>query len=376
MTIEMLRDDEARARYVIGLKRLVNLDIAADLRSTFEVRIRDSVMHELNRPLHDLYPEHREAVRGALSREPLYRTWSALTYLSQSLMWDTVETFVDRQLPRLQQNAEALSGNPAKHGSLELHPELEIPSNIANVHIHRQPGGFCAEKHDRDIEAGARYEGGGKIYAAGKGRKALAGRSGGDFVRGVVAVRWPNFEPLRILEVGCGTGRNTLSYARIYPDAEVHAVDCAAPLLRWAHATAESQGLAIHFKQMDAARMSYPDKSFDLIVSHIVGHEMTREGLPAMVKECHRLLRPGGITVHVDVATQPGYLGLVDQVLNDWQVLHNNEPSWRLWSDADALEMLRAAGFAAADRFAEPIGGETNDVWFVYGGRKQKPIKK
>lgn len=371
MTIRLDRDDEARAQFVIALKAVVNLDMAADIRAAFDTRIASQLEARLGRTLVATNDADRDAAHDALLEEPQYRTWSALTYMSQTLMWDTVGTFVDRQLPRLQDAADALDNRAGKLGSLTLDPDLPLPWNVAEVEIHRQPGGFCFEKHDRDIEAGARYNGGGMIYAAGKGRNALAGKSGGDFIAGIVAERWPDFAPpRRILEIGCGTGRNTIGYARLFPEAEVHGVDCAAGLLRWAHATAESQGLAIHFSQMDVAAMAYPDESFDLIVSHIVGHELTEDRLPAMIAECWRLLAPGGVAVHLDVPIQPGYLGLVDQVLNDWQVQHNNERSWRLWADADVPAFLRTAGFPDDASFAEHVNQGERDIWFAYGGRK------
>lgn len=371
MAIRMTRDDEARAQFVIALKQTVNLGMAADVRAAVRDRIGPALVQARGAPLSDVSEDDRAAVREALVGESVYRSWSGLTYLSQTLMWDTVASFVDRQLPSLQRTADEVTARPRKLGSLELDPELRVPWNISEVNIHRQPGGFCFEKHAGDVEAGARYDGGGKIYAAGKGRNALAGKSGGDFIRGVIADRWPGLRPpLRILELGCGTGRNTLSYARLYPGAEVHGIDCAAPLLRWAHATAEAQGLPVHFRQMDAARTTYPDESFDLIVSHILGHEMTEAGLPAMLSECWRLLRPGGVAVHIDVPTQRAHLPLVDQVLNDWQVQHNNEPSWRMWAEADVPRLLSLAGFAASDSFAGPLGQGSKDVWYVYGGRK------
>lgn len=375
MVIRLDRDNEARAQFVIALKNTVNLGMAADLHSLFDERHAPVIEGALGRKLDPLSKSDREETRKALSNEPLYKHWSAFTYMSQTLMWDTVAGFVDPQLPRLQAAADVLADDAGSLGSLALDPDLQVPWNVADVEIHRQPGGFCFEKHDRDIEAGARYNGGGMIYAAGKGRNALAGKSGGDFVRQLIAERWPDFEPRRILEVGCGTGRNTVSYAHIYPEAELHGVDCAAGLLRWAHANAEAQGVAIHFRQMDAAAMDYPDESFDLIVSHILGHEMTEEGLPAMVAECWRLLRPGGVAVHLDVPIQPGHIGLVDQVINDWQVQHNNERSWQLWAEADVPTYLREAGFPEEARFHGPISQGGRDVWFVYGGRKPETVQ-
>jgi ubiquinone/menaquinone biosynthesis C-methylase UbiE len=370
MDLHMTNADKARAAFIIGIKRFVNVDIAARLRKDYSSAIAPKLEAAQGRPLDDFNRDDRKAAKAELEQEPLYKSWAALTYLSQDMMWDCVEGVLRHDLPRLQHNADRLSQSNGRLGSLTLNPDLELPRNIAMTEIHRQPGGFCYEANDRDITAGARYNGAGMMYSAGKGRTAVAGQSGGDFVKGVIDERWPGFKPRRILEVGCGTGRNTPSYKRLYPDAEVVAIDCAPGLLRFAHAYAEAEGTAIDFIQMDITAMDFPDGSFDLVASHIVGHETTHAGLPKMIAECYRVLAPGGIALHVDVPSQPENSKLFDQVLNDWQVRYNGEPFWMGWADADVRGHMREAGFADADMIAEAIRRDDGGAWFCHGGRK------
>src|SRR3546814_10759893 len=68
---------------------------------------------------------------------------------------------------------------------------------------------------------------------------------------------------------------STLPYVDAYPEAEVHAIDLSAPSLRFAHARAESLGKAVHFRQANAEHAPYGDGSFDLVVSHILLHELS-----------------------------------------------------------------------------------------------------
>jgi ubiquinone/menaquinone biosynthesis C-methylase UbiE len=370
MDLHMTNADKARAAFIIGIKRFVNVDIAARLRKDYSSAIAPKLEAAQGRPLDDFNRDDRKAAKAELEQEPLYKSWAALTYLSQDMMWDCVEGVLRHDLPRLQHNADRLSQSNGRLGSLTLNPDLELPRNIAMTEIHRQPGGFCYEANDRDITAGARYNGAGMMYSAGKGRTAVAGQSGSDFVKGVIDERWPGFKPRRILEVGCGTGRNTPSYKRLYPDAEVVAIDCAPGLLRFAHAYAEAEGTAIDFIQMDITAMDFPDGSFDLVASHIVGHETTHAGLPKMIAECYRVLAPGGIALHVDVPSQPENSKLFDQVLNDWQVRFNGEPFWMGWADADVRGHMRDSGFADADMIAEAIRRDDGGAWFCHGGRK------
>jgi SAM-dependent methyltransferase len=369
MDLRMNHDDESRASFIIGLKRFVNADLANQLRRQFAVAIAPRLEAAQGRKLNDLSREDRRLAKAEIEREPLYRSWAALTYVSQGMMWDCVQGILRHDLSRLQRNADHFADSPDRLGSLTLNPDLKLPRNVAMVETHRQPGGFCYQSHDRDITAGALNNGAGLMYAAGKGRAPQAA-SGAAFVRGVIEQRWPGFQPRRILEIGCGSGRNTISYKELYPDSHVVGVDCAPGLLRFAHATAEAKGLAIDFIQMDITAMEFPDNSFDLVASHIVGHETSWRGLPRMIAECHRVLAPGGVALHVDVPSQPGFSKLFDQVLNDWQVRFNGEPFWMGWADADVRGHMRAAGFEDSEMIAAHVTRGEGGAWFCHGGRK------
>jgi ubiquinone/menaquinone biosynthesis C-methylase UbiE len=110
----------------------------------------------------------------------------------------------------------------------------------------------------------------------------------------------PDFAPAEILDLGCGVGHATLAYAAAFPGAVLHGLDCGAAMLRYGHRRAEGLGIPVHFRQGDAEHTPYPDASFDLATSHIVLHETSTRVLPAILKECHRLLRPGGVMLHID----------------------------------------------------------------------------
>ena len=379
MDLNLDHDDRARAAFIIGLKKKTNFGVARTLEQRFREVIAPALEKQLGRPLDDHNRDDRKLAKAALEKEYLYQAWARLTYLGQDMMWNCVDTALVHELPRLQATATYYMDRADKLGSLTLDPALALPPNIAKTEIHRQPGGFCFERDDHDVTAGARYNGGGLMYSQGKGRNAVAGRSGGDFVVETVQARFPDFKPRRILEIGCGTGRNTTSYKRLFPDAEVVAIDCAAGLLRWAFAVSESEGTAIDFKQMDLTHLDFADGSFDLVVSHIVGHETTHRGLPLMLAESWRVLSPGGVMFHLDVPTQPGYLKLFDQVLNDWQVRYNGEPFWMGWADANVKGILHDIGVPDETAFAEQIRPpEGGNAWFCHGGRKPlaTPVKR
>jgi SAM-dependent methyltransferase len=367
------QDELARQAFIIKFKQKVNLDLQRDIRNHFDGTIKRELETELGTGLDDLNRDHRKAVKKRLADEHLFKTWEALTWIGQDMMWNCVDETLAHDLPRIESAAAEVVAKPEKLGSLTLNPDLDLPPNVAKVEIHRQPGGFCLERDgvSYDLLSGARMTGGGMIYGAGKGRTAKPGYSAAHFLIGEVENQFGPQQPKRILDIGCGTGLNTMTYARRFPDCEVHGIDVAAGLLRWGHVRAESEGLAIYFTQMDSADMTFEDESFDLVVSTIWGHETTPRILKDSISEIWRVLKPGGISFHMDVTNQPGYQGLVDQVLNDWQIRHNGEPFWMGWADADLTALMTEAGYPDDAQFTgyrQRTQGAGD--WFVHGARK------
>ena len=92
--------------------------------------------------------------------------------------------------------------------------------------------------------------------------------------------------PERILDVGCGTGEGTLFFAREFPQARVRGVDISEEMIAAARAKVglDPEG-RIAFKVGDAASLSYPDDSFDLVA---------QLNMPPFFAELARVLRPGG----------------------------------------------------------------------------------
>jgi tellurite methyltransferase len=102
---------------------------------------------------------------------------------------------------------------------------------------------------------------------------------------------------MRILDAGCGSGRNLVYFLRA--GYEVFAVDESnAALAQTRRMAAE---LAPHlpqdnFRAEPVERMSFPDASFDVVISSAVLHFASDEQQwYSMVKEMWRVLKPGGI---------------------------------------------------------------------------------
>lgn len=371
-------DEFARQEFVRSYKQFLVKHVHGGNRVRYEQAVKPAFEREHQRP-----PRDRFEVRDVMSRDPYYRMFSTLLRTSQEMMWSACQKPVARAFSELNKSIQDV---PAKvGGSLRLDASLVTPRYHTAVDIHCQPGGYHSELAPDDASPGMVYDRGVHLYAMGQ-----MGPYNDDI--GASIVLWlqqqhGDFKPRRILDMGCAVGHSTVPYAQAFPDAGVHAIDVAAPMLRYAHARAEDLGATIHFSQQNAERTDFADGSFDLIVSHILLHETSNRALQNIITECHRLLAPGGMMVHAET---PPYkdLDAFDAFMLDWDTRNNNEPFWARCHEIDLKDLSRRGGFdpalqleamipsafqvAAAKRSKVFQGGDFGGggLWFVYGNRK------
>lgn len=336
-------DEQALEDHFLALREWTarNLD-PLDRRLLDEVIVPE-VAEELGRK-----PQKSSEVRRALEAEPFHQYWLTLTLAYQDRMWHAIDEAIDRQFDQLAGEVEKHVANP--RGSLRLNPDLEIPRYITAIDNHRMPGSYTVDTADNDFRAGALYDRFSSTYLRMfNGGWKNDGR--GHTVASHVVDFYPDLKPKRILDMGCSIGQSTVALAAAFPDAEIYGVDIGAPMLRYGHARAEAMGAALHLSQQNAECTDFPDGSFDLVCSAAVLHETSTKGMRAIFKESHRLLRPGGVMVHVDVPSRHEHLCLWDQMRLDWESHYNNEPFMTVLARTDWLEVALAAGFRE-DRIA------------------------
>lgn len=360
-------DEAAKQRFVGVLKGYANQTLEQQLADRYARTLEPQFVAE-----HHRAPADRSEARPLFEADPLYQLWGSMVYASQSLMWQSVGETCRRIGPAFEARAQAVTRTP--RGSLKLNPALDLPEPIASTEIHRQPGGYYHSEHAQDLHAALIYFGTLELYRAAKGLTAHApvGEPGiGRYIASVVRRRYPDLQPRRILDLGCGPGTDTIAYKEAFPDAEVHGLDLSAPFVRFGHAWAEERGVELHFRQADARHTGFPDGHFDLIVSHILFHETWHDIAPQIFAEAYRLLAPGGVFLNADVPYQPARLSIPKQVTNDWQVRNNGEPFWTGFADTDVPALLRAAGFTEANVVAdyEPLGA---GHYYFFGGRRER----
>jgi len=330
-------DELARQKFVKSLKSHIFKQIVPGNKAIYENEVKPQFEKDYQR-----LPKDRYEIRRLMCHQPYYQWLSALKRTSQEMMWEAVDSSVERQLPDLIERAKS-NGNLL--GSLSLDPDFKMPTYQTAVDIHCMPGGYYSEFTENDITVGAVYDRGVYLYGIGW-LGPLNDDMGLSIVQNYLKPEYPDFKPTKILDMGCSVGHSTLPYVDGYPDAEVHAIDLGAAMLRYGHARAEALGKRVHFYQQNAEQTNFPDASFDLIVSHILLHEIPVPAIRNVMNECYRLLAPGGMMIHVEA---PLYRHMDDYsaFMYDWETANNNEPFWSAMRDLDLVNVVTQAGFEA-----------------------------
>ena len=140
--------------------------------------------------------------------------------------------------------------------------------------------------------------------------------------------------PGRCLDVGCGTGIAFSTLARL--GWSIVGVDVSADQLRVARELSKHVGGDL--VQADAARLPFPDASFDAVASLLTHTDFVDTS--AVFREVERVLRPGGRFAYVGV--HPCFLGpAVERRGPEQHLLHAGYRRSGWWHDAPGFEFGR-----------------------------------
>ena len=332
-------DEFAREEFCSSLRKLFTTDLFPGMREVYQDKHRPGFEKK-----HGRSPETVREVADLMQGSFYYRGSNVVGRAVQELLWDTVGESVERQLDELNARAKP---RPGALGSVRTNPDMPIPRYIDAVDIHVMPGNFHTELSDDDVFAGALYDRGVHVFSF--GGLGTQNEGLGVALAAFIRERFPDLKPRRILDIGCGPGFSTLPLKDAFPDAEVHGIDVGAPQVRYAHARAESLGKAIHYSQQDGTHTDFPDGHFDLIVSMLVTHECPVPVIKGLFKEAHRLLAPGGITLHdggANFGPDP-----FDMHITSWFGDNANEPFSAQYKALDYEQAMVEAGFPRENFF-------------------------
>lgn len=105
-----------------------------------------------------------------------------------------------------------------------------------------------------------------------------------------------------VLDVGCGTGDLTLEVSRrVGSTGLVAGIDAAPEMVARARQKARRRHLAIDFRVEPVEQLSFADQTFDVVVSSLVFHHLPDGVKQQGLVEIHRVLKPGGRLLLVDL---------------------------------------------------------------------------
>jgi SAM-dependent methyltransferase len=155
---------------------------------------------------------------------------------------------------------------------------------------------------------------------------------------------------MRVLEIGCGAGRITRAFARMF--GEVHAVDVSGEMVARARAALAGMPNAFVYQNNGQDLTVVPaERPFDFAYSNIVfQHIPSREVIETYVREVARLLRPKALFKF--------------QLQGDTAVETSPDDTWlgAPFTEIETIEMAYRCGFEP--RYRHGAGDQYFWVWF------------
>jgi ubiquinone/menaquinone biosynthesis C-methylase UbiE len=334
---EISHDENARFNFLTNLNRHLASVVKPGNKVAFDKRIKPGFQARTG---HDFHTQTE--IKEAMQQDTYYQMSSALRRAMLEMTQQASRSMVLRQIDNLADKASYY--NNQRPETLTLDPDLEIPHYLHVVDYHCLPGSYYTEYIADDVANAATDDASFFVTTAGEFGE-LSDGSGKALINWLTQ-NYPEFKPRRILDIGCGTGLNTLPLAIEYPDAEVIGVDVSAPMLRYGHARAVSLGVEnVRFIQANAETIPFDNDSFDWVQSTMFLHETSTKAINNIVREVYRILVPGGLMLHVEHAQNTLDMSLFEQFMRDWDTFNNNEPFYRVMHQMDKTEWMKSAGF-------------------------------
>lgn len=220
---------------------------------------------------------------------------------------------------------------------LRLAEKFQVPDYVTRTDTHQLSGGLWREPFHAFVLAW--YQAG--LSFAGSNPDALV-----DWYATLLKKRLDGLAltPKRVLDLGCTGGRSTRAIKRLMPEADVYGCDVCEPSLRHGRLRSAEEGVDIWLWQQSAEQLEFEDRSFDLVASHWLFHEMPPLAIRNCIAEASRVLRPGGVFAVYDMCVVPG--GIVGKWLHSGYAARNNEPFANSLMEMDLQDELAKAGFS------------------------------
>lgn len=165
------------------------------------------------------------------------------------------------------------------------------------------------------------------------------------------------FAGRHLLEVGCGIGTDLVRFAR--GGAVCTGVDLSRTAIDLAERNFALHGQQATFHVGNGEALEFPDASFDVVYAH--GVLQYTADAAQLVRECHRVLRPGGQGIFM-VYNRHGWLNVMSKAMKV-PLEHGDAPVLKLFSIAEFRQLLSpfAQVRIVPERF--PVASKLHKGW-------------
>ncbi len=169
-----------------------------------------------------------------------------------------------------------------------------------------------------------------------------------------------------VLEVAPGPGYFAVELAKL-GDYKITGLDISKTFVDLARTNAQKEGVQVEFRQGNAAHMPFEANAFDLIFCRAAFKNFAEP--VAALREMHRVLRPGGKALIIDLrrdATKKAIHAAVDQM--DLGVVNSAITKWtfrlmlvkRAYTQDEFSRLIAESGFFKSEIQEAPIGFEVS----------------
>lgn len=151
-------------------------------------------------------------------------------------------------------------------------------------------------------------------------------------------------EPLKVLDVACGTARTLKMLREVFPTVSLYGIDLSPAYLRKANQLlSETPGTLPQLVQGQAEDMPYRDHYFDALTCIFLFHELPGPVRQQVINEAYRVTKPGGTFIICDSIQMIDTPELEPMMKNFPAMFH--EPYYRDYTYDDLSDRLTQAGF-------------------------------
>ena len=157
-------------------------------------------------------------------------------------------------------------------------------------------------------------------------------------------------QPVKVLDIACGTGRTLRMIRETLPQAALYGVDLSPAYLRKANQLlSQSAGTLPQLIQANAEQLPYLDGYFEAVTSVFMFHELPGAVRQTVIDEAYRVTKPGGVFIICDsiqALDSPELQPIMEGFPKSF-----HEPYYRHYMTDDLVARLETAGFEQIETY-------------------------